>query len=172
MNGSSPSATGTSTPICLIGLGNTLRSDDGLGHYVCRRIRELAGDKADTFFFQQLTTDLLEDFLVYDCIIVADASVEGPPYTFYRAATDATSLPTGVHQGDAGLLQVLARQLYNRNLPVYLCSIRGMNFDFGELLSEPAQTAAEAAVSQLLEFIRSYPLRSAPPDSGHSHPDP
>lgn len=69
--------------ILLVGVGNTLRGDDGIGAYICSCIDALKMPGVQTLMTQQLDTALLDELMEADHIIIADASFEGKAVDFF-----------------------------------------------------------------------------------------
>jgi hydrogenase maturation protease len=89
----SPSPTTDRTLV--LGLGNDILSDDGVGLLAARRVGELIGDQAEVIEASVATIDLLPLMSGYARVIIIDAfiSPELPPGTSVRATPDA--LPRG-----------------------------------------------------------------------------
>ena len=68
--------------ICIAGIGNTLRSDDGVGDYVCRLMEEKNLEGVSVVTMQQLDIGMTEDFIKYDTGIFVDASMEEQAFSF------------------------------------------------------------------------------------------
>ena len=67
-------------PTLLIGCGNPLRSDDGVGRYAARQIAEtFAQSDVAVLVRHQLTPDLAEPVHKARLVIFIDASCEDPP---------------------------------------------------------------------------------------------
>lgn len=79
----------------VLGLGNDILSDDGVGLHAVRRVGELIGDLADVVEASIATIDLLPLMSDYDRVVIIDAflSPDLPPGTPVRAT--AKDLPKG-----------------------------------------------------------------------------
>jgi len=79
----------------ILGLGNDLLMDDGVGLRAARRVAELVGDRADLVEACLASVDLLPIINGYDRVIVVDAfySPDFPPGMSVRAAPK--DLPRG-----------------------------------------------------------------------------
>ena len=79
----------------VLGLGNDILSDDGVGLQVARRVGELIGDRADVAEASVATIDLLPLMSGYDRVVIIDAflSPDLPPGTPVR--TTPADLPRG-----------------------------------------------------------------------------
>jgi hydrogenase maturation protease len=139
--------------IILVGVGNTLRGDDGIGAYICARFDQLNIEGLTTMVTQQLNTELVDDFLEYDSIILADAAISGGPVAWHPLKTE-TALPvSSSHHVNAGLLNALAKQLYHKKLPIMCCAVKGENFEMGEQLSATAKKNADDAVAIICTWV-------------------
>ncbi len=139
----------------IAGIGNTLRGDDGIGAYICTGIDALKIDGVQTFTTQQLHVEMLEEFLQFDCIIFADASITGEAVIFHPLVVDEIQAVSTSHHANANMLVALAWQLYQKKLPAMLCAVRGENFNIGEKLSANAKKNADEAISIIRNFIGS-----------------
>jgi hydrogenase maturation protease len=139
--------------ILLAGIGNPIRSDDGIGPYICKEIEKLKIAAVTTAIYHQLHTELVEEFLSYDYVIVADAAVQGEAVSFYPLTNEQQNPVASSHHVNASLLVSLARQLYNKELPLIICSVRGENFDMGASLSDAAKNNADQAVSIIINWV-------------------
>lgn len=139
--------------ILLVGIGNTLRGDDGIGAYICARIDSLGLQGVKTLIVQQLHTELAEEFVQYDHIILADASVTATSLDFYPLQKGVPPAASSSHHVNAGLLLALSEKLYQKELSVMICAVRAENFDMGEQLSDTAKHHAEIAVTTIRNWI-------------------
>ena len=140
--------------ILIVGIGNTIRCDDGLGAFICSSIEKLALDGVTTMITQQLHTELLNDFLAYDHIVLVDAAVTEDTVLFQRLKKKTTAPVSTSHAADANLLASLAQQLYQKELSIMICAVKGYNFEIGERLSASAKKNADAAISIICNWIK------------------
>ncbi len=75
--------------ILIVGVGNTLMGDDGIGAYVAASLDTLPLPGVQTVTVQQMTSDLLDDMLKADHTIIVDAAVEAMPVQFYKVEETA-----------------------------------------------------------------------------------
>jgi hydrogenase maturation protease len=139
--------------VLIIGIGNTLRGDDGIGAYICARIEALHVNGVKTIVKQQLHTEMVEDFLTFDHIIIADASINSEAIQFGPVNTINTAPVASSHHVNASLLAALSKQLYNKELSLMICSVRGENFNIQEHLSAMAIANADLAVNTILQWL-------------------
>lgn len=62
-------------PILLFGIGNTLRSDDGVGIYVCEQLQQLQLKNVVIQTAQQLQMELVEEMFNYKVVFVVEDSI-------------------------------------------------------------------------------------------------
>lgn len=141
--------------IGIVGIGNTLRGDDGIGAYICSHIDDWKRAGIKTFTTQQLHAGLIEELLAFDFIILADASLTGGPVAFYPLKKNDSQFLSSSHHINASLLLSLAQKLYSRELSIMICAVRGENFDFGTELSLSAITNASRALGIIRFWIDS-----------------
>jgi hydrogenase maturation protease len=135
--------------VVVIGYGNALRSDDGVGPQVARVVAHWNLPGVRALAVHQLTPELAEVLAGASLAIFVDAAMDpGPPR--YRVGLLA---PTGSrdsgHTSARGWLLALARQLYGRTPRTRLVTISASRFDFGMRLKD----VSERGMSETLEYI-------------------
>jgi hydrogenase maturation protease len=138
---------------CIVGIGNTLRSDDGVGHYVCQLLdaKQLPG--VSTISTQQLDTTITAALATFARVVFVDASVNAATVLFQSLATGDEQTQSFSHHVNAAMIASLAGKLYSANTQFYICAIGATNFEMGNQLSEKTWSNADAAVSLLSEWI-------------------
>jgi hydrogenase maturation protease len=144
--------------ILIIGYGNPLRSDDGLGWHAAKELsRELPSPEVKVIRAHQLTPELAEEASRVELVLFIDAREGGPPGDIRCQAIhldDASSQPS-VHSHDfrpATLLQ-LAMELYGFSPRAYLLTVAGEHFEDGDSLSEPVRSALPKLIAQVKTLI-------------------
>ena len=120
----------------IIGYGNPLRGDDGLGWHAAEALRALPG--ADVITTHQLTPELAEEASRTALVIFLDAAETGVPGEWRRREVVETA-PTSAaftHHVTPGSLLAAARLLYGHAPRAVLFTMTGERFDFHEGLSE------------------------------------
>lgn len=142
--------------ILIIGVGNTLMADDGIGAYVAARLEEKQVSGLRTITIQQMTSDLLDEMLKAEHTIIVDASVEGEPVHFYKVKeTDLTGASYS-HYTSAVQLLKMAELVYARQLSVYICAVGAYDLTLQEKLSPRGKKNADQAVSTILGWINGH----------------
>ncbi|NJN20424.1 MAG: hydrogenase maturation protease [Leptolyngbya sp. RL_3_1] len=136
----------------VLGYGNTLRSDDGVGVQVAAAVAAWHQPQFQTLAVHQLTPDLAAAIAPFLLVIFVDATVAaGPDAAIAFNPLDLSSSETfTTHIASPTALLALAQRLYDARPTAYLLTIPGVNFELGEGLSETA-TAGKA---QALELLR------------------
>jgi len=137
----------------LLGIGNTLRSDDGVAAYICARLQEqqLPGVTVETT--QQLQTEYVEEFLKYDRVVVVDASITANEVKLQQVESNGAAVASSHHMS-LSLMAAMAQQLYGKSVALYSCAIPVVHFRMGESISEAAKEQADKAVALLRHWLQ------------------
>ena len=137
----------------VLGLGNTLHSDDGIGPQAIERLRSDPRVPEDVALIEGGTLGLELLTYIWDCsyLLVLDAvDVGQPPGTLVRMASQELQTLTGkgsVHQLGVADLLVALRVLAQRQPTVVLLGVQPATTDWGTELSP----AVEAVMGSLIE---------------------
>lgn len=134
-----------------IAIGNTLRGDDGVSHYILDRLEPRAGEIAIGVF--QLTPEIAPEVARAETVIFIDADVDAIEPSIDPIATNAIRGTPLAHSLTPAEIVCLAERLYGFAGQAYLCRVPVASFD-GEQLSPVAEAAAEGALALLREEIR------------------
>jgi hydrogenase maturation protease len=141
------------TRTLLIGYGNPVRRDDGLGLEIAEQVERECPPGVEVRTSQQLHIELLEDFQSFDRVILVDAATDGPEILFEQVASSPNSGLASSHHLEPALLMELAKKLGRLAPPIFLCAVRGEDFEMGESLTPVAQRRAHCAAQKILEFL-------------------
>ncbi len=137
----------------IIGIGNPLRSDDGLGWAVAEQLARdrhadpehparlrASGDgplDCDIHKVHQLTPELAQWMAVADRVVMIDASYEGEPGKLRVCPLSLAAQPgaMGTHHTTPEELAALTVALYGHCPPVVVVTMTGADFGLGERLS-------------------------------------
>lgn len=137
----------------VLGIGNTLHSDDGIGPQAIERLRSDPRVPEDVALIEGGTLGLELLTYIWDCsyLLVLDAvDVGQPPGTLVRMASQELQTLTGkgsVHQLGVADLLVALRVLAHRQPTVVLLGVQPATTDWGTELSP----AVEAVMGSLIE---------------------
>lgn len=154
--------------ILVIGYGNELRGDDGLGPKLASAIDELRLPGVKVVVTHQLTPELSDPISRAEYVVFIDASMDAAQGVQVRPLEPTTigGLPAIAHAADPSALLALARELFGFAPPGWLITIPAADMGFGDSLSKAAQSGLEAglaAFKQLrntLSTARNRPLES------------
>ncbi len=141
--------------ICMVGVGNVIRQDDGIGSYVCNAFEKMSIPGITILHLQQLDVEIIEDFLPYKHILIVDASIDGNEIELYNLSPEAVIPLSTSHHINVAMLDALAQRLYSKKLSLFICAVRGYDFEMGNMLSEKAKANCNQAISQIHEWINS-----------------
>jgi hydrogenase maturation protease len=141
----------------VIGIGNTLRRDDGLGHWLAERVADWRLPGVAVRLVHQLTPELAADFAEYDRILFLDACHTGDEPRLTEVPTSPSTQRWG-HAASPGYLMALAAHLDGRPRLAWMVPVPGSDFGFGEELSP----AAHLQCVRALAVIRSLIWENAP----------
>jgi hydrogenase maturation protease len=146
-------------PPLIIGYGNPLRSDDGVGWHAAERLRVRLAGRAEVVTCHQLMPELAEALSRAERAFLIDASITGDPGTIQvqpLVPAASTSQPL-THHLDAGALLALALTLYGACAETTLVSVRGASFDHGERLSPAVEAMLPEVVERVGQLIEGAP---------------
>ena len=140
----------------VIGYGNTLRSDDGVGQRVAEKIAQWELPGVRSLAVPQLTPELAENIAQADVVIFIDAiaTKENPvsvKIQQLQAEDENTSLG---HSFNPRSLLSITQVVYGKATPAYWVLIPAVNFDFGEKFSSLTKRGIDIALNQIRTLIR------------------
>jgi hydrogenase maturation protease len=144
--------------ILILGYGNPLRSDDGLGWRAAEELsRTLSSTEVEVLTLHQLTPDLAGPLSQATAVVFIDASQEGEPGDLSCVpVTPQASGASFSHELSPSAALALSQLLFRTCPRAFLVSLCGGNFEHGETLS-PAVAAGlprlTALVEQLVEHL-------------------
>lgn len=141
-------------PLLILGIGNTLRTDDGIGAYVCSRLARLPLNNTVIEYAHQLQTEWLETLSSYEAVILVDARADDREnVSFHPLAVGTGPYTTSSHYLDAGILAALAGGMFLVSPAIRVCSIPGYDFSLGEGLSPGGMQKADEAYEILRRWL-------------------
>lgn len=137
-------------PTLVIGYGNDLRSDDGVGPWFAHHL-QTTGGPWEVVATRQLLPEHAERISQVDTVILIDAARDLPPgQTRWSLVEPAPESSLHAHRLDPPGLLALTHRVYGRAPTMWLISIGGEAWGFGETLSPSVQQAA-------LHLLNSFP---------------
>src|SRR5436305_1097729 len=123
----------------IIGIGNPLRGDDGLGWAVAEQLSRDCDMGCDIQTVYQLTPELAQWMAAVNLVVMIDASYEGEPGELrirpLPLPLSAQPSAVGTHYTTPEELVALTLAAYGRCPPVVVVTMTGEDFSIGEQLS-------------------------------------
>jgi hydrogenase maturation protease len=146
--------------VLIIGYGNPLRADDGVGWHAARRLTELLQDEPiEILALHQLTPELAEPLSRVDLIIFIDASYEGQPGSWKceRLELDQTLGNSLAHHFTPRSLLAYAQAIFKVNPTALVVSVAGESFAYCDQLTPRVETALPQVIEHVREQIARLP---------------
>ncbi|NJL47202.1 MAG: hydrogenase maturation protease [Leptolyngbyaceae cyanobacterium SM2_5_2] len=147
----------------IIGYGNELRGDDGVGPQVAMAVSDWHLSSVKSLPVQQLLPEIAADMAKADYVIFVDAcgksnapSIQiNPVVTNKEALSRCTTM--SMHQAcDPSTLVALTHVLYGNHPRAWLLRIPTEHCDLGRSLSKTAQHGADRALRTIERFFTTY----------------
>ncbi|MDJ0658053.1 MAG: hydrogenase maturation protease [Crocosphaera sp.] len=142
--------------ILIIGYGNTLRGDDGVGYKIAEMIDQWNVNNITSIAVHQLTLDLAEKISQVDIVIFIDAV----PITNINAAKlEIKSISVNskinnlVHHNNPQQLLSLTQAIYQHLPKAYWILVPAINFNFSEELSPITQKYVKLTLVKIKRFL-------------------
>ena len=148
----------TGKSVCVIGMGNPLRSDDGAGSTLCRKLEALALPGVTVMEVYQLQTELLADLAGFTHILIVDALLESTPfgkYPFWKVPLleSGGAAANLSHHMEPGLMRELLKRLYGAEPEVLLLEVPVQDLGYDNTLTKEGEKQVEAAYQLLLQWL-------------------
>jgi hydrogenase maturation protease len=146
--------------ILVIGYGNELRGDDGLGPLVAKAVAHANLPGVHVMTARQLLPELAVDLAEARLAVFVDTSMESSEIgVAVRSLAVEDTMDWCTHHADPGVLLALTRAVYGRAPDAWWLTAPGRNFEFGERLSGLAEENARQALACLKRLIRAKTQR-------------
>jgi len=138
----------------VIGYGNTLRGDDGVGPRVAEAIGNLQLPGVRTLICPLLTPELADPVSRAGKVIFVDAAVDAPKEVQWRKLEPNETLQLMAHAADPHTLLALARDVFGRAPEAWWLTIPAVDLGFSEEFSPAVQRGFDEAVEKIQAFCR------------------
>jgi hydrogenase maturation protease len=146
--------------ILIVGFGNPLRSDDGLGPRVAEELLRNPLPAAEILVRHQLTPELAETVAHAELVLFVDATRRPGSDELRCVRVDASvATATFTHELTPAAILSLAEKVYGTSPPAFEVSLHGECFDLGERFSPKIAEKLPA----LVDFVRNFVAQSAVP---------
>ncbi len=149
--------------LLVIGYGNELRGDDGVGPKVAAAVAAWKQAGVRALICHQLTPELAHDIAAARAVIFVDAALPAvAPTVQVRAIAPADAAQLRAHTSDPPALLALAQTTFGRTPPAWTITVPAVNFDFGERLSPLAEQGMAAALEHIRSLCQVAPVIAEP----------
>jgi hydrogenase maturation protease len=146
--------------ILIIGWGNPLRGDDGLGWRAAGQLAEALQEPEVTVrVSHQLLPEFAEELRRFDLVIFIDASCDNGAsgqVRFERVEPSRSPSAAFTHQMDPPGLLAMAERLYGACPKAVLFSVAGSSFGYGEGLSPEVQSAMPELLARIRKICSTF----------------
>jgi hydrogenase maturation protease len=135
--------------LLVIGYGNTLRRDDGVGPKVAETVAALGLPGVRALACPLLTPELAEAVSRAGVVVFVDAAVDAPRKVQMRKLAPAASSQVMAHAASPATLLALARDVFGHAPKAWWLTIPVEDLGIGEELSSLAHRGVELAVAEV-----------------------
>jgi hydrogenase maturation protease len=135
--------------LLVIGYGNELRGDDGVGPKVAAAVSEWNLLRVRAIACPLLTPELAEPISQTRIAVFVDAALDAPTDVRLRQLEPNESSQIMTHAADPRTILALARDVFERAPQAWWLTIPVLNVDLGQELSPLARRGFAAAVHKL-----------------------
>ena len=148
--------------LLVIGYGNTLRSDDGVGPRVADAVAALVLPGVRALNCPLLTPELADPVSQARVAVFVDAAVDAPREVQLRELAPADTSQIMAHSASPQTLLALARDVFGHAPEAWLLTIPAENIGIGEELSAFTRRGFDTAVEKIKRLASSGPAPGAP----------
>ncbi len=139
--------------VLLIGYGNTLRCDDGIGQLVAITVETWHEPLVESLYIHQLTPELAEKIAEFEVVMFVDASIECA--TVQLTPIKSSSINNNfTHHLTPESLIYLTEFLYQKTPKAWLISIPIKNLNLGEEISDLAREGKQKALKKIRQILK------------------
>ena len=142
----------------ILGVGNTIRGDDGIGVFAVRALREDVGPFVDIKEIEEGALGLLDITANYDRVIIIDSIItrKGSPGSIYRIGKESLErlkLPYSSHQMGLNTVVEMGRNLGIALLPEEII-VYAIEIERKDSFSERLSLKVKEAVPRVIDLIK------------------
>ena len=138
--------------VLVIGYGNTLRGDDGVGPRVAEAVGHLCLPGVYTLICPLLTPELADPISRAARVIFVDAAVDASPAVQWRKLEPNETSQIMAHAADPRTMLALARDVFGHVPQAWWLTIPAVDLGFSEKFSPAVQRDFGVAVNKIRDF--------------------
>ena len=142
--------------LLVIGYGNTLRGDDGVGPKVAEAMEELGLPGVQVLVCHQLSPEHAEPISQARGVIFVDAAVDAAERIQLRRLEPNESPQLMAHAADPRTMLALARDVFGHAPQAWWLTIPAKELGFGTGLSPEAEAGYRAAIRQIRQLAEEF----------------
>lgn len=135
--------------VLVIGYGNTLRADDGVGPRVAEAVEALNLPGVRTMTCQQLSPEHADPISKAETVIFVDAAVDAPQEVQWRPLEPNDSSQLMAHAADPRTMLALSRDVFGHTPKAWWLTIPATTLEFSETLSPEAERGCAKAIATI-----------------------
>lgn len=142
----------------ILGIGNPLRGDDGLGWVVAEQLAQAGDLDCEVQMVHQLMPELAEHMAAATLVVMIDATCEGEPGEMrIRPLSSNGQQPgaVGTHHTTPEELVGLTSAVYGHCPPVIVITMTGADFSMSEQLSPVVERKIALVCAAVCQFVAS-----------------
>jgi len=148
-------ATSDSKPTLLvIGYGNSLRGDDGIGPRVVEAVEALGLPGVRTLVCQQLSPEHAAPISLADRVVFVDAAVDAPREVQCRRLEPGDTSQLMAHAADPRTMLALSRDVFGSVPLAWWLTVPAEKMEFSEALTPLAERGCIEAVARIQSLCR------------------
>lgn len=140
--------------LLVIGYGNTLRGDDGVGPRVAEAVEALHLSGVSTLVCQQLSPEHAAPIALAENVIFVDAAVDAPDEVQFRPLEPNDKSQLMAHAADPRTMLALSRDVFGHVPHAWWLTIPAEKMEFCEELTPAAQRGCREAVQKIQSLFR------------------
>ena len=138
--------------LLLVGYGNTLRSDDGVGPKVVEAIAALNLPGVETLICDLLTPEVADPISRADTVVFVDAAIDAPAEVQLRTLLPADSSQIMAHAADPRTVLALAHDVFGHAPEAWWLTIPVKDIGIGEQFSDLAWKGVGRAIQKIRDL--------------------
>ncbi len=142
----------------IVGFGNPLRRDDGIGSYIVRQLKSAlkSYDKIGFLTVRHPEPSIVDELHGADQILFVDATFKGLTngWQLNRIRPELEMLPYTTHHFTPMAILGIIEMLYGKSPPTWMLTVEGCDFGYGRRLTSTAKKRARSAISAIVGFAR------------------